>query len=562
MPRTKRTPKTKLPAWVTRLISVAKFLMNKTGFLEIIHLFTLLSARYLPNRSSVYVSELFLPILLLTPLILLTYHLFYRIFKQPLLAHIASFSMLYTYFHFEHHYEATSSLVNALSPFRLGTTLEITIGVIAVKLILSGIFAFAAGVILRYFNIYKLVPVMKLFGFVIVFIFASQAYKIIDFNLRISDQTTFTYQIPDYKQDKSKITTKPDIYYFVFDRYASNAWLKDEYGFDNSEINNFLRSEGFTVKEDALSNYPFTGVSVSSTLAMEYHDAATGKFKEKLTTFPIRSILNNPPVAQLLKKNGYAYFQNASWWGSTADRVEADTNLTSKGKLKLPGIDVSLTEFQELFNDKSVGSYLYQPIIKNVKISEFERPIEQLNNLGELLDSSSTQPKFVFSHVLLPHPPYLHDENGESPAYDINANDNDVDEKVKYINQLKYANVLIKDVITAIRTKSPNAIIIMQADEGPYPKEMRGKNFNQLTTIEELSDRSLYSKYAIQAAYYFPNPSSATRINSSVDAFRVTLSDYLGYDMPSLPSCQYSGRSLVNQRLGVALSPDCPKYDE
>ena len=558
MSKANNQPIRPLPDWIKKLINLSKFLVLRTGLLEILHLFTLLSARYLPNRSSVYVSELFLPMALIAPLLLLTYHQYFKIFKQPLLAHIASFSMLYTYFHFEHHFQTSSGLAEALTPLKLNTTLETTVAVIGIKLVLSGIFAFVIGFLINYFKFIKSPQIMKVASFVIIFIFASQAYKIADFNLRISDQTTFDYQIPDYTQDKSKITTKPDIYYFVFDRYASNAWLRDEYGFDNSEINNFLRDEGFTVKEDALSNYPFTGVSVSSTLAMEYHDAATGNFKEKLTTFPIRSILNNPPVAQLLKQNGYTYYQNGSWWGSTSDKIKADVNLTSKGNLRLPGIDISLTEFQELFNDKSIGSYLYQPILKNVKISEFDRPITQLDNVKNLLNEESNQPKFVFSHILLPHPPYLHGEKGDYPSYDINANDNDVDEKVKYISQLKYANVLIKDIISSIRSKSPGAIIILQADEGPYPKEMRGKNFNQLTTIEELSDRSLQSKYTVQAAYYFPNPSSAAKINSSVDAFRVTLSDYLGYDMPSLPSCQYSGRALVNERLGASLSPDCP----
>ena len=100
----------------------------------------------------------------------------------------------------------------------------------------------------------------------IVFIAFNQAYKIADYNLRISDQTSFEYVLPDYKQDKSKIVSKPDIYYFVFDRYASNSWLRSEYGYDNSDLTSFLETQGFTVRDDALSNYPFTISSVSSTL--------------------------------------------------------------------------------------------------------------------------------------------------------------------------------------------------------------------------------------------------------------------------------------------------------
>lgn len=547
-----------LPNWLKKLLGVLRNIVLKTGAIEVLHLFTLLSVRYLPNRHNVYWDELLLPIVILAPLIFLTYHLYFKLFKDPLTTHVATFSMLYVLFHFGYHFETSSELARALSPVKLSTDFRIAVAVFVLKFIISGLIALAFKFIYNKLKVGKVVPVMNILAFVIIFIAANQAYKIADYNLRISDQTSFEYKLPDYKQDKSKIISKPDIYYFVFDRYASNSWLRSEYGFDNSDLTNFLESEGFTVRDDALSNYPFTVTSVSSTLAMEYHDEAMGHFKNKTTTFPLRSILNNPPVVQLLKENGYQYTQIASWWGTTADRVQADHNLTSKAKLNILGLKTSLTEFQELFADASALGYLYDPILKNTKIDERQRPIDQIEDLRNISTSDISTPKFVFSHVLLPHSPYLFDENGNNPDYDKNSNDEGVDEKVKYIAQLKYVNTLIKEAISSIRQNNPGAIIVLQADEGPYPAEIRGKNFNHLEPIELLSDHGLRSKYAIQAAYYFPNRTSAEKINSSVDAFRVTLSDYLGYDIPSLPSCQYSGRNLINARLGVSQSPDCP----
>ncbi len=561
MAKTKATNRRPLPKKLKNLISLLKNLILKTGTLEVLHLFTLLSVRYLPNRSSVYWSEMLLPIALLAPLILLTYYLYFRLFKNSLTAHIATFSMLYVDFHFGYHFSSSSSLAVGLSPVRLSTDFRVAVAVFGLKFILSGLIALAFNYVYSRFKIAKTIPLMKLMAFVVIFIALSQAYKFTDYNLRISDQTSFEYQLPNYKQDKSKIVSKPDIYYFVFDRYASNSWLRSEYGFDNSELTNFLESQGFSVKDDALSNYPFTVTSVSSTMAMEYHDQPMGHFKNKTTTFPLRSILNNPPVAQLLKKNGYQYTQIASWWGTTSDKINADYNLTSKPQLNLLGAKTSLTEFQKLFSDTSALSYLYKPVLKNTNIDERRRPIEQIEKLKSISKSDISTPKFVFTHVLSPHSPYLFDENGAKPTYDQNSNDEGVDEKVKYVNQLKYVNTLIKDAITAIRQNNPGAIIVLQADEGPYPSEIRGKNYNHLETIESLSDHGLKSKYVIQAAYYFPNKNSATKINSSIDAFRVTLSDYLGYDIPSLPSCQYSGRTLVNTRLGVPLSPECPVFD-
>ena len=320
----------------------------------------------------------------------------------------------------------------------------------------------------------------------IVFIAFNQAYKIADYNLRISDQTSFEYVLPDYKQDKSKIVSKPDIYYFVFDRYASNSWLRSEYGYDNSDLTSFLETQGFTVRDDALSNYPFTISSVSSTLTMEYHDEAMGDFKNKTTTFPLRSILNNPPVAQLLEQDGYQYTTVASWWGSTTDKINADHNLTSKAKLNLLGLKTSLTEFQELFADASALSYLYEPILKNTQIDERQRPIDQIEDLINISKSDIGTPKFVFSHLLVPHSPYLFDENGDKPEYDRDGNDEGVDEKVKYVAQLKYVNKLIKEVISAIRQNNPGAIIVLQYRRRTIPVPRLGA---RTLTISSQSNR-------------------------------------------------------------------------
>jgi hypothetical protein len=44
----------------------------------------------------------------------------------------------------------------------------------------------------------------------------------------------------------------PDIYYFIFDRYASEETLKREFGFDNRPTLDFLRKQGFFVARQPL----------------------------------------------------------------------------------------------------------------------------------------------------------------------------------------------------------------------------------------------------------------------------------------------------------------------
>ena len=64
--------------------------------------------------------------------------------------------------------------------------------------------------------------------------------------------------------------TLPDIYYIIPAGYPSDAWLRDEMGFDNSEFTNALEKRGFVIADHAQSNYAFTVFSLASTLNYRY----------------------------------------------------------------------------------------------------------------------------------------------------------------------------------------------------------------------------------------------------------------------------------------------------
>jgi hypothetical protein len=52
-------------------------------------------------------------------------------------------------------------------------------------------------------------------------------------------------------------TAKPDIYFLIFDEYASSLSLKENYNFSNS-LDTFLLNRGFSLQQKAYSNYHFT----------------------------------------------------------------------------------------------------------------------------------------------------------------------------------------------------------------------------------------------------------------------------------------------------------------
>src|SRR5690606_22793792 len=58
----------------------------------------------------------------------------------------------------------------------------------------------------------------------------------------------------------------PDVYYLVFDRYASASNLKESFSFDNTPFTDSLRTLGFVVDDAAITNYPMTHTSLASSL--------------------------------------------------------------------------------------------------------------------------------------------------------------------------------------------------------------------------------------------------------------------------------------------------------
>lgn len=64
----------------------------------------------------------------------------------------------------------------------------------------------------------------------------------------------------------------PDIYHFVFDRYASQEVLAAHYDVDDSATLRFLEALGFHVARGSHANYHRTAHSLASTFYMDYLD--------------------------------------------------------------------------------------------------------------------------------------------------------------------------------------------------------------------------------------------------------------------------------------------------
>lgn len=575
------------PAWLRRTYRWVGRALVVTSLPEIMLITTLCYSRYLQNSDFSYPSEVILDIVLLSVISTVIFYVLRLGLRNWRAAHLASLPLAYALYAYNYSFPGLHHLGNLLIP-KGATTFTHVMLQLLLLVIVFGAVGFIVDWLFRRVRHLRAVPLLKFVLFVVVFIFAAEAYKVGARMWTIRKDLTYKQPAFSFKTNGQQPASKPDVYYLLFDRYANATTLKQDYNFDNSPLLSDLAAQGFVTRDDAYANYPFTMQSISSTLAADYHTQVGKEFDHDAddfqTAFPYRAILDNSPVAQAFKKAGYNYNQVSSWWDFTRNVPGADDEPTKSFKLHAFGKDFWLTDLQRDIVNKSILSPL---LLKGVSVGHTaivkytldRNPLEnfdaQMNALKTIAGNSATekQPQFTFAHILSPHDPYIFDADCNTPTYDSNRTDNGVDETVKYTNQVTCDNKYIESVISTIRTKDPGAAIVLQADEGPYPKQFRGTlTPGHYYDPINLPLQQMRQKFGVLASYYMPGVDSQTvqnGITSSVNAFRFVLSHYLNYDLPDLPDCQFATGDKYNlynyQQVTGALNgtqnpPACSQY--
>jgi hypothetical protein len=122
------------------------------------------------------------------------------------------------------------------------------------------------------------------------------------------------------------------------------------------------------------------------------------------------------------------------------------------------------------------------------------------------------QPRFIYAHVLMPHPPYLFDRNGRrwpTPRTDATMADD-------YLEQLIFVNRLAAEALSGILANSATPpVIIVQGDHG----------FRGLTGPDQALERkTILNAYLLPGEAPLPNLNGITPVNT----FRLLLNRYLG----------------------------------
>jgi hypothetical protein len=326
---------------------------------------------------------------------------------------------------------------------------------------------------------------------------------------------------------------KPDIYYFIFDRYARGDQLRKVYGYDNSAFIAALRQRGFYVAGESYSNYQRTTHSVISSLNFDYLDrldvpAAAGKHD----WMPLYNMLQDFRIGRFLKGLGYEIHFSGTWWEPTRRIAIADV---FHNFYEMPELVRVIYEYSLIVDaGRLMGLRQVDPLWWQCQRSRLM--FESMGN-----GDRSGKPKFHFAHFLIPHPPFVTHESGrcmEMPeALSRTRAQN-------YVGQLKYANEqIIAAVDRILGLPGPKPIIILQADEGPWPEIYAGNEVAALGRDAGLVDwfdatpAELQEKMAILNAIYMPKveASQFSPGMSPVNTFRLMLKSYFGMPIEPLP---------------------------
>jgi len=312
---------------------------------------------------------------------------------------------------------------------------------------------------------------------------------------------------------------KPDIYLILLDGHTRSDVLQKDYNLDNSAFIQNLENLGFYVAECSQSNYPSTKLSVTSVFYTKYHD------------LPYLSPVSSSVVIETVRSLGYQVmtFENRSnGHFDIHEDVRLSRNTMAFGRIDLTG---GLSEFEMMLLQTSFLRLIYDmpQLVPGLDVeywhqAEYYEHYQQVKyTLSELQHLPEIEgPKFVFAHILVPHPPFIFGPDGEFTWAE--------DRIEGYNSNVSFIDSQIVPVVETIiqKSKTPPVIVIM-GDHGPFG--------NQVTPAMRLSIlNAYYVKEEAKKDLY----ATITPVNS----FRVILNNYFGTNYPLLEDLSYFAYSM------------------
>lgn len=281
-------------------------------------------------------------------------------------------------------------------------------------------------------------------------------------------------------EQKKDLKLTKNIYIILLDMYAGDKTLK-YLGFDNKEFYKELNNRKFKVYKDMQSNYSRTLFSVPAFLNSDYI--------ENLPFDDFEESVIQASMFKILKENNYKIFYIN------------------------PNLDLKKDDFDYCFSDSAIKridiyKFLLEDTAFDFLINFLIKNIKEIDYFDISLKTKAAK-KMVFAHLMMPHHPYLKDENGNFYNNNEDIRDKMIDSKTgeryintdKYIPYLKYSSKVGLKMIDKILEIDRNSIIIIMGDHGPQTKYFI--NDNNIFEEEMKTDKwAIFAPFNTFLAYY------------------------------------------------------------
>ncbi len=323
-----------------------------------------------------------------------------------------------------------------------------------------------------------------------------------------------------------------DIYFLVFDRYGSASSLELQYEIDDRPFLDRLRGRGFEVVTDSHANYVKTSLSLAATLNLDYLDELVAAQDPASDDHgPVFERISDHAVGRFLRERGYRYVHVGSNYGPTKTSRIADRNLPPGGPSDFIASLYDTSALPAMARRLRIGP------IDTMRERHYKVALFQLDTLDDVADEAG--PSFVFAHLLMPHPPYTFARDGSFVTDEADVGRR---QALAYGEQLTYLQTRIEALIDRLlaRPEAERPIIILSADEGPYPRTYArntvGYDWATASTDE------LEIKFGILNAMYLPGEGSPdlSPTLSAVNTFRLIFGRYFEADLPLLPDRSFT----------------------
>lgn len=316
--------------------------------------------------------------------------------------------------------------------------------------------------------------------------------------------------------------TLPDIYYIMPEDYGRVDQLLRWDQLDTGPFVQFLKDKGFYVAECSQSNYVTSELSLGSALDMDYlQHLGPGFTATNQDQNPIWNAIRYNAIEADLKKIGYktvAFATGFAW----SELDNSDDYITP------PRYWAGMTGFESMLLGTTPIRQLEDVGVLNLFNLDAERYRERTllvyNSVPRLVGMPG--PKFVFMHIINPHPPFVFAPDGtriDASSF-LNQDSLYTEEKYQegYKDQVPFTDQeLEKSVSTLISKSTRPLVIVIQTDTGPW-----------FTSGPD--------QFTILNAYYMPGHTAQLYPGiSPVNTFRVILNAYFGTKLPLLNDVSY-----------------------